>query len=192
MHLFGGLAIHEPNSSRFIRYSRAPILERCKVNPFLNTAPFVIKEADRWLMYYVSGTEWVHKDLPRYNIQIATSSDGKEWVRKGDVAIDYRDDSEMALARPFVLRDGDLYKMWFSFKEDVEKGGAYTIGYAESEDGYDWTRKDSEVGIRPSDSGWDSEMIEYASIVIHKGRKIMFYNGNNYGEHGIGIAVEQV
>ena len=39
----------------------------------MNTAPFVIKFKNKWHMYYVGGVEWVHKDLPRYNIQYASS-----------------------------------------------------------------------------------------------------------------------
>ena len=47
----------------------------------------------------------------------------------------------------------------------------------------------NEVGIDVSSSGWDSEMIEYAYVFNHKGRKYMLYNGNNYGYDGIGLAV---
>ena len=60
------------NSESFTRWSEAPIIERCRVNPFINTAPWVIQGEDKLLMYYVAGTEWIHEDLPRYNIQIAT------------------------------------------------------------------------------------------------------------------------
>jgi len=34
-------------------------------------------------------------------------------------------------------------------------------------------------------------MIEYAAVVKHNGRHFMFYNGNNYGYDGIGLAVEE-
>jgi predicted GH43/DUF377 family glycosyl hydrolase len=190
MHLFGGLAIKANNSSMFERYSKAPIIERCRVNPYLNTAPFVLKDKEKWLMYYVSGTEWKHKNLPRYNIQIAESIDGKNWRREGKIAINYKNEQEMALARPYVIRDTSIYKMWFSYKDDVENGGAYRLGYAESKDGFDWLRMDKYSGISVSDRGWDSEMIEYAAVTEHKGKKIMFYNGNNYGADGIGVAIE--
>jgi hypothetical protein len=32
-------------------------------------------------------------------------------------------------------------------------------------------------------------MVEYAAVVKHEGRYLMFYNGNNYGFDGIGLAV---
>ena len=189
MHLFGGLAISGDNGKTFKRYSRAPIIERCKVNPFLNTAPYVIESKGKWFMYYVSGTKWIHKDLPRYNIQIARSDDGLEWERDGKVAIDFKNDSEMALARPWVIKDGDIYKMWFSFKGDVNKGAGYRLGYAESPDGLDWQRMDDQVGITVSEDGWDSKMIEYAAVIKHEEKYYMFYNGNDYGKEGIGLAI---
>ena len=69
MNIFGGLAIKPRNSDKFERYSRAPIIERNKINPYINTSPFVLRDLDVWRMYFVAGVEWVHKDLPRYNIQ---------------------------------------------------------------------------------------------------------------------------
>ena len=42
MHIFGGLAISK-NDDSFERWSLAPIIERCKADPYLNTAPWVVK-----------------------------------------------------------------------------------------------------------------------------------------------------
>ena len=39
-----------------------------------------------------------------------------------------------------------------------------------------------------SKCGFDKKMQEYASIVNYGKDYFMFYNGNNYGEEGIGIA----
>ena len=189
MHLFGGLAIMKDNEEVFHRFSEAPIIERNKINPYLNTAPFVLKTDSKWIMYYVSGVQWLEKNLPQYNIQIATSLDGKNWIRDGKVAIDFKDKFETALARPWVLYDKNIYKMWFSFKSGIKKNDKYKLGYAESEDGITWRRIDSEVGITMSKTGWDSEMIEYASVIKYENEYFMFYNGNKYGYDGIGLAI---
>ena len=186
MHLFGGLAVSDDGGKTFTRISRAPIIERSSANPFLNTAPFVIHEGRRWKMYYVSGVGWRHKDLPRYNIQYATSENGIDWRRDGTVASDFASEDENALARPFVLHDDGRYKMWFA-----HKGGAYALGYAESKDGVDWRRDDSFAGLAPTPGAWDSDMVEYAAVARHGCRYFMFYNGNNYGYDGIGLAVGQ-
>jgi len=74
--------------------------------------------------------------------------------------------------------------MWYSYR-----GSKYRIGYAESKDGISWIRKDSEVGIDVSSSGWDSDMIEYPHVFDHGGQLYMLYNGNGYGKTGIGLAV---
>ena len=185
MILFGGLAISEDGGNSFHRYSRAPILSRTNRDPFLNTAPFVVKDGPKWRMYYVGGEGWVNRDLARYNIRYAASDDGLTWRRDGRVCINFADSDENALARPMVLKYGAVFRMWFA-----HKGEAYRIGYAESEDGLNWRRRDGLAGIDVSESGFDSDMIEYAAVVEHAGRSYMFYNGNNYGYDGIGLAVE--
>lgn len=186
MHLFGGLALSRDDGNSFTRWSRAPIIERCPTDPFLNTAPFVVDTGDEYRMYYVSGTGWRHKDLPRYNIKMARSDDGRHWRRDGHVCIDFRNDAENALARPYVIHDDGRWKMWFA-----SKGDAYRLGYAESEDGVEWHRNDDLAGLDVSESGFDSDMVEYAAVIRHAGRRFMFYNGNNYGYDGIGLAVEE-
>ena len=76
--------------------------------------------------------------------------------------------------------------MWYSYKITP---ATYRIGYAESVDGISWQRMDEKAGIDVSEAGWDSEMIEYAFVFNHKDHKYMLYNGNGYGDTGIGLAV---
>ena len=44
------------------------------------------------------------------------------------------------------------------------------------------------AGIDASDSGWDSEMIEYPCVFDAAGTRYMLYNGNGFGKTGIGLA----
>ena len=77
--------------------------------------------------------------------------------------------------------------MWYSYRgqKNIE---TYRIGYAESSNGVNWTRKDNLVGIDVSADGWDSEMICYPYVFIHNNEIFMVYNGNGYGRSGFGIA----
>ena len=186
LHLFGGLAISEDGGNSFQRWSRAPVIERSRTDPFLNTAPWVVRAEDEYRMYYVSGCGWLNPDLPRYNIKLARSAEGKLWHRNGHVCIDFKDVTENALARPYVVFEDGIWKMWFG-----HKGANYRLGYAESADGIEWERRDELAGIDVSASGFDSEMIEYAAVVRHGGQRFMFYNGNNYGRDGIALALEE-
>lgn len=183
MDLFGGLAVSHDNGLTFERWSEAPIIERCKSNPFINTAPWVVSVNNSYKMYYVAGVEWKNKDLPRYNIQIAYSTDGMQWERDGTVAIDFLN-NENALARPYVTMQNNVYRMWFS-----SKGNYYLPQYAESEDGIHWVRHDQMIDLHPTPHGPDADMICYPVVLQYKEQHIMFYNGNNYGEDGICLAI---
>lgn len=186
MSLIAGLALSEDGGKTFTRNSRGPLLERTDREPYsILTGPCVLYTKGQWKMWYVSGEGWINRDLPTYNIKYAESVDGIHWDRAGHIAIELNE-NETALARPCVIKENDQYKMWFSYK-DPEIG--YRIGYAESADGKNWMRFDDESGMDPSESGWDSEMIEYSYVFTHKGLTYMLYNGNKYGIDGAGYAV---
>ena len=186
-YFFVGLAISEDGGETYQRVSPSPILERNKVDPYLTASPCVLVEDGTWRMWYVSGTGWEIKDgkpAHRYHIKYAESRDGIEWQRNGRVCIDYQSADEYAISRPCVVKDGELYRMWFA-----ARGNSYRICYAESADGLSWTRKDGESGIDVSAAGWDSEMLAYPYVFPHGRDYYMLYNGNDYGKTGIGLAV---
>jgi hypothetical protein len=185
-YLNAGLAVSDDHGRTFRRLSDAPVLDRSAVDPYLTASPWVLVESGVWRMWYVSGTGWTlvnGRPVHRYHIKYAESRDGLAWNRRGVVCIDYKSDDEYAIARPCVVRDGDVYRMWFS-----HRGDRYRIGYAESADGIVWRRNDEEAGIDVSADGWDSDMIEYPCVVDAGGRRLMLYNGNDYGRTGIGLA----
>jgi hypothetical protein len=185
-HFFVGLAVSDSEGT-VRKLSAAPLLERCAADPYLTGSPCVLIEGALWRMWYTSGVRWeMHDGSPRhyYHIKYAESSDGLTWRREGHVCVDFKDPGEYVVARPCVLKDGDLYRMWYSYR-----GASYRIGYAESTDGLRWVRKDEAVGIDVSSEGWDSETIEYANVFDHDGERFMLYNGNGYGKTGIGLAV---
>ena len=185
---FTGLAISDDNGDSFKKFSRAPIMDRDDIDPFFFTNPCVIFDADnRWKMWYLSCVRWtLEQDRPKhyYHLKYAESNDGVNWQRNGQVAIDFKSDDEYAISRPSVIKEGNQYKMWFS-----ARGETYRIGYAVSDDGIEWNRMDDKVGIDVSESGWDSDMIEYPYVFSHEGDTYMLYNGNGYGKTGFGLAV---
>jgi hypothetical protein len=184
-----GLAISENDGRTFEKISDGPILERNTLDPYFVSSPFVIYDENLWKMYYISGLNWEinnktgEKSIP-YNIKYAESKDGIHWNRKGITAINFKYNNETRIAKACVFREKETYKMFYCYAIDN-----YLIGYAESKDGIHWNRKDEQVGITTSKSGWDSEMIEYPFYINHNGKKYLFYNGNEYGKTGIGYAV---
>jgi hypothetical protein len=181
-----GLAVSDDGGQTFTRVSRGPVVGRTDADPFLATSPWVLVEDGRWRMWYASGVRWeATPDGPKhyYRIVYAESGDGIVWEPTGRVCIDFADAGEYAIARPCVLRGDDGYHMWFSYR-----GTAYRIGYADSVDGVTWRRDDGRAGLEPSGEGWDSVSVEYCCVFDRLGTRWMLFNGNNYGETGIGLA----
>jgi predicted GH43/DUF377 family glycosyl hydrolase len=182
-----GLAVSHDGGDTFKRFSKAPILGRTDREPYLILViSCVLIEGKIWRMWYDSADEWLNKDLPRYNIKYAESKDGINWTRKGIVSVDFKSPEESRVSRGCVMKEDGIYKMWFCY---ALGSGGYRMGYAESGDGIQFQRKDEQVGIGLSESGWDSEMICYPNVFNHKGQKYMLYCGNGYGKTGFGYAV---
>lgn len=182
-----GCAVSTDGGATFAKVATGPVLGRTRRDPILTASPSVLVEDGVWRMWYVSGTGWAVVDgtaRPRYHIRYAESSDGVAWQPTGRVCIDYRNASETAIARPCVLRDADRYRMWF-----CARGTSYSLGYAESADGLVWERRDEDSGFEPSGNGWDADMQAYPFVFDHGGRRHMLYNGNGFGETGVGHAI---
>jgi hypothetical protein len=190
-----GLAVSDDHGRTYSRYSSGPLLDRDLNEPFFCSSPCVLRQQSRWHMWYLSCTGWdeVHgHPEPMYHIKYAGSDDGINWRRDGIVCIDY-DSSAQAIARPWVERQGDRYRMWFSYRglsdyrTDPRTG--YRIGYAESSDGLTWERRPDPAGLERSADGWDSVMVAYTNVVRLPSRVYCFYNGNGFGQSGLGYAV---
>lgn len=177
-----------PDNTIFTRYAPGPIIDRTMNEPHFCASCCVIPGDDIWRMWYLSCTQWrISNGKPehRYHIKYAESTDGIQWQRNGIVALDYLNENEIALSRPSVIFENNIWKMWFSFRS---VGQSYRIGYAESDDGIVWQRAARPV-LTVSEQGWDAEMVEYPYVFNHKGRQYMLYNGNGFGKTGFGLAV---
>lgn len=188
-----GLAVSNDNGSTFTKAFRGAIIERNREEPFFTASPFVLKEEDKWHLWYASSTGFVlinNKPEPLYEIKYAYSENGIDWTRPNITCIQPADKYQCT-ARPSVIKEDGIYKMWFTYRGsfDYRDGKeSYKIGYAESLDGLKWNRQDDKSGIYLSDSGWDSKMQTYPSVIKIQNKKYLFYNGNGFGKTGIGLA----
>jgi len=189
-----GLAISKDSGKTFTRFSKGPVCDRSLEEPFFNTAPFVMLENGTWRMWYISCTHWQlinNYPEPSYHVKYAESSNGIHWSKTGIVCLDY-DERAKALGRPCVLKTGDKYKAYFSYRDVLDyrhsAGHGYQIGLAVSDDGLKWKKKYDETGIALSVNGWDSIMMEYCHVFNHQNMYYMLYNGNEFGKDGFGYA----
>jgi len=184
---FTGLAISSGNGNIFEKYSSAPVLDRCNDEIYIRAIHSVMIENGIWKIWYGSGNGWEYINgipYPRYNIRYLESSDGIRCNQESILCIDVQN-SEYRIGRPRVYKVEGKYLMFYT-KGTLE--GAYMAGYAESYDGKKWNRKDDQIGITLSKSGWDSQSLSYPSLVQYKDDIYMFYNGNDMGRDGFGYA----
>lgn len=189
------IGLCEGDGKKFHKRFSGPLWSRSPQEPYWVAAPCVHHCGDAWRMWYISCHDWLDIDgklEPVYCVKHARSDDGVRWVADTHICVGDVNGEE-AIGRPWVIRDGELYRMWFSYRgsrgyRDAQ-GQHYRIGYAESVDGIHWKRMDEAAGIDVSDRGWDSEMVEYCSIVDMNDKRYMLYNGNGFGRSGFGLAV---
>jgi predicted GH43/DUF377 family glycosyl hydrolase len=182
-----GLAVSETQDGPFVRRARFPTVPLDETDPYTISYPWVSNENGKFRMWYGSNIAWgATKAEMRHLIKYAESDDGIHWTRNNHVAIDFSGPEEYAICKPCVVKDGDRYRMWF-----CARGKAYRIYYAESDDGITW-RRQSEPDLSVSDSGWDSEMVEYPFVFDHKGARYLLYSGNTFGQTGFGLAVKSL
>lgn len=186
---FEGLAISADGGRSFTRARRVPVTDRSDQELLNRTSAFVRRRNGIFQMWYVGGSDWTvvdGKPLPVYDIKYMESADGINWPDSGRTCITYQNDDEHAFGKPFIFARPDRELMFYSVRS---RSNGYRIGYAESFDGENWIRRDTDIGIDVSDEGWDSQMLAYACAVEYKEKVYLFYNGNNCGETGFGYAV---
>ena len=185
------------DNKEYRKVSDGPIMERSIHDPIAVSAPMVVKDGSVFHMWYISFLSWDkfgEKYEPIYVVKHATSEDGLDWKCNDHICIDAQYPGE-AIGRPWVIKDGNMFRMWFSTRGienyRTKNGQHYMIGYAESEDGINWTRQPDKFDFKTSASGWDSEMLEYASVKKVDNKYYMIYNGNEFGKTGFGYAIEE-
>jgi hypothetical protein len=188
--IFTGLAASDDGGETFMRLSRAPVLDRSNAETAFRAAPFVLHEDKVWKIWYPAGDSWVRvagKDVPVVRIAYAESSDGASWPEAGQICIDFKDDDEHGLGRPWIVDEGDIRKMFYSIRVKSRPDHSL-LGYAESLDGVEWVRRDEEVGLTSTAGSWDASMVRYGVVHRFGNRTVMLYNGDNFGEAGFGYA----
>jgi len=199
-----GLAVSD-DGIHFQRHSSKPVVTGDQTKEFPNNRGIAgggqILEAPqpdgtiRYRMYY---TLAVGKPSTNMKIDqekhcaVCHSTDGIHWTDHRLIMSPRRDvtNEDIAVAAPFVWRDGDLYRMLYS--GIGTRWGYYSISEAVSEDGYRWHRGkgDENLSLAPDQaSPWEAQMVEYPSVIRENDQLRLFYCGNGYGATGIGTAV---
>jgi predicted GH43/DUF377 family glycosyl hydrolase len=146
--------------------------------------PVVVKREHGWHMWYTGqarGHSW---------IGYATSTDGKDWVRKSEKPVLFPEQSweKVAVMCPHVLWDEGRkqYRMWYSGGDQYEPDA---IGYATSSDGLHWEKKPEPVFKSDPTIAWEKYKVTACQVVPEGDGFMMFYIGFRDINHAqIGLA----
>lgn len=120
--------------------------------------PSVVRVGKQWFMYYTVAKVDIIDE-----IALATSADGLRWEKKGTVLSADKAPAfdSLLVGRPSVIRENKKFKMWYDGRENVSLSAPAAnvskvansqarVGYAESEDGINWTRKKIDSSFQAS------------------------------------------
>ena len=189
-----GIAKSNDNGETFTKLDNGPILSYSMDEPFILSGPKIRRFNNQWYLWYISGKKWIldnGKPEPVYKIRMATSDDGINWIKNNKDIIEDKIEENEAQASPDVFFFKEKYHMFFCYRYSSNyrgKENGYRIGYASSDDMFNWLRDDAKAGIDVSDVGWDSEMISYPHVFELDKSIYMLYLGNQVGKFGFGLA----
>lgn len=144
----------------------APVMDRTREEPGIHTTPYVYMTNNGLKMLYASGSVWKDGDCC-YFMYHASSDDGVTWLEASRRKLNKSKDA--VSCRP-TLQLGNNSLGWVchcsrTFKTD------YII-----------------LPEPPPRSNWDSDMQCYPYVFEFGGKMLMLYNGNGYGQTGVGLA----
>lgn len=191
-----GLAESTNGGQTFQRLQQTPVVGANPTNPWGAVTPTVLFRDGTWVMWYSNFWDWRDVDgklEPIYDIHQSFSDDGLHWRTSLKASLSFATDDEGGLVRPQLLWCGKEWLLimasrgWRDFRK--ASPNTYQFVYARSADGVTWTRDPDAVEIDPADTfdSWDKEMQCYPWLVEDGGRRLIFYNGNDFGRHGFGV-----
>lgn len=188
---YTGVAESKDGGHSFTRLQPTPVLDRAPNALFINALHSIAAIDGGYRAWISCGTHWQHiagKDYPQYNCWTLTSPDGIRFdMTTATPTLDVRGD-EYRIGRPRANRlpDGS----WEMRVSTDTLSKQYACHLARSDDGVTWDRSDHVELPRGGAGDWDGDMTCYpARIDTDHGESYLFFNGNNMGETGVGVAV---
>lgn len=202
-----GLAVSD-DGIHFERYSSTPVVTGDQTAEFPNNRGVagggsILEDVQadgsvRYRMYYTVAVGTKSDDVrvdQEKHCAVCHSEDGIHWTDHQLIISPRKEvaNEDVAVAAPFVWRDGDVYRMLYC--GIGTRWGFYSISEAVSEDGYVWDRSDGDANMTlapNSDCEWETQMVEYPCVVQEGNHLRLFYCGNGYGRTGIGTALAKM
>jgi hypothetical protein len=188
---FGGLAESIDNGNSFIRKYKSPIIDRDDNGLYIRAIHSIRSNALRsgYQAWISEGAGWEEINgcfYPKYEVASVHSQDGLNFKRNSSIQISLNLPGEYRLGRSRIFSFNDEeHILTFTYGTT---GGKYESGYAYSNDLNKWERR-HDFGLYPSGNGFDSRHLAYPALIrTSSGEVYCFYNGNDMGAEGVGVA----
>ncbi|AHD01729.1 hypothetical protein [Leisingera methylohalidivorans] len=189
---FSGLAVSRDRGNSFKRVQQTPVIDRCPEGAFIGALHSIAALPDGTYRAWISrGFGWQDiggRLFPQYDCWTLTSKDGIRFDNASAQRIIAPAPEEYRIGRPRAnqLADGS----WELRATSDTLSKQYASFRFTSPDGVSFTRTGDEELPRGGTDAWDGEMTCYpARIDTEQGRSYLFYNGNDMGATGVGVAV---
>lgn len=183
------------DGKNFEKCGEGPVIGASLFEPMTLSGPRIFEFNELLHMFYISGTKWQRDSVGRpesiFKIRHATSIDGINWIRQNSNLLNSILEEDECQASPTVFYAHNYYHMLFSYKYGSDFRGTdrgYRLGYAVSENLYNWQRVDKMLSIDASAELWDNRDISYPCFYSYKDKNYIFYQGNDIGKSGFGYA----
>lgn len=176
-----GLAKSNDNGETFERVFEGPILTKSIHDPWMVSTPFLYKQDETFVLFYLSGQGW-NEDLTKsfYYIKQTISKDLINWSTPEDVISLNKNESN--IASPYYFKEGTNEFLSFCVVPD---GESYHLEIASREQGQKkWLRLGKDNFVQRED--WDNQCQAYPQGIKINNRHLLFYSGNSLGKEGIG------
>lgn len=188
---FTGVAVSKDRGCTFKRLQQTPIIDRCPDGPFIGALHSITRLPDGTFRAWVSrGRGWEEiggKLYPRYDCWTMTSPDGLQFENIAAQPIISVEHDEYRIGRPRATLRND--GTWELRATSDTRSKQYACFLFTSPDGINYRRLSIEELPRGPVGSWDAEMTCYpAHLVSWEGRRFLFYNGNDMGRTGVGLA----
>jgi sucrose-6-phosphate hydrolase SacC (GH32 family) len=132
--------------------------------------PSVLRDDRGYKMWY-DGADFAD------NIQVglATSKDGRNWQKSPQNPIfDGEPGAWDAFGEhaPFVMKDGNLYKMWYEGSD----GNVRQLGYATSRDGINWRKHPGNPVLHAGPEAYDQAVAGHGTVLLEDGLYKLWYH----------------
>lgn len=187
---FSGLAISNDGGTLFNRIQNTPILGRAPNAAFINALHSIEIKNNGFRAWTSCGNGWKKINginYPKYDCWTICSHDGIFWDFRNTKHILGCGPEEYRIGRPRVNRTpGGGYEMRVSSDTVTKKYRCFCL---QSQDGIEFSPKRVVELPLGRVGSWDHEMTCYpARLDTTHGESYLFYNGNDMGRTGVGVA----